>query len=162
VTPAATGLIFRDSSRHRTYNQARGSQGTLGCLEDIKSISGFLNRLPSVAGVMVRGATHSVEWVNQLKQTMPNSVYSENGFFSTSNTTEVVIMHRNHNCHFFVTSKTGKDISKYAGPSYKGEREILFNQGTKFLVTKIEDDEGRAFGRKDGLMCFNIHMVELE
>jgi hypothetical protein len=142
-------------------NQARGSHGTLGCLEDIKSISRLFNRLPSMAGVMVWGAAHSVEWVNQLKETMPNSVYSENGFFSTSNTNEVVIMPRNHNCHFFVTSKTGKDISKFSGPSYKGEREILL-QRTKFLVTKIEDDEGRAFGRKEGLMCFNIHMVELE
>jgi hypothetical protein len=143
--------------------QARGLQGSKLVQTEIETISGALAKLPNFEGPVCRGATFDEEWVTSLKAKMSDALFCDNGFLSSSNSLDgrVVMMHRYHNCHFFITSKTGKDICKFCskGSSYKVEREVLFNLGTKFDVTSIEEDPTRD-GPK-GLTCYNIRMVEM-
>ncbi|WP_255486026.1 ADP-ribosyltransferase [Mycobacteroides sp. LB1] len=107
-----------------------GQSLTTGQQELATNLSAALAKMPNYIGTVVRGFSHDPGEI--LAKYKPGQIVAENAFTSTD-----MIKPLPGNIVMTITSQTGKHIAEYS--AYQGiESEVLFTQGTKFMVDAIQ------------------------
>ncbi|NMH83279.1 hypothetical protein HH307_03065 [Bacillus coagulans] len=108
----------------------------------IKYLDAALNKLPKYKGEVTR----SIYFFNEdqlnkfVKDHTSNNIVKYTGY--TSATTGDVYNPAGQ-VELYILSKTGRDIRKYN----ESEQEILFKRGVSFIVTDLEEVEGKFYIR---------------
>lgn len=102
-----------------------------------KDLSGGLDRLPTFSGTTFRGTNLSEA---QLDALMPGGSFSDPAFLSSSTDAAQAAKFRD-NVMFKIEGSSGHDVDALS--TMKGEKEILFDKGTKFdVVSKTWNPDG--------------------
>lgn len=120
----------------------RGGYIPVGCQARIDAVClavSKLARFNRYGGTVYRSTWLPPKILNKLQ---PGKTFVDKAFVSTS-LDKMVPLEFNFNIYFVITSKTGVDVSRYS--EKRGEREILFRPGTKFLVKSVEHTEGKDY-----------------
>lgn len=93
-------------------------------------VSTALAKLPARPGQTYRGVNLPDDI---LAKYQPGSVVTEKAFTSTSTDSSVATGNFQGNALMVVTGQSGRDVAPFS--QYPGEAEILYDKGTKFMVT---------------------------
>lgn len=105
----------------------------------IKVMNGGMEKLPTYQGEVYRGADLPPEAINKYKKALETGKpITENYYLSTSRLEEKAF---DKNTSYIIQSKTGKMVEDIS--YFQSEREVLFREGTKFKILKVDFENGK-------------------
>jgi hypothetical protein len=125
-----TGTAYGTMNKH-LRGQEIGSYLTQAYIEGTKI---GLMKLPEYKGQVFRGADLPVEQKNQYKKAFENKSHIIHDYFTS--TSKASGKEFPGNTKFIIESKSGRDVA-FLSKHGDDEEEILFNAGTKFIVTNF-------------------------
>jgi hypothetical protein len=115
----------------------------------VETLSKALSRLEKYEGLVWRTVAFDEKNIAAYEALQEGAIFTDLGCMSTSAVRGY--KHGNANVKFVIHSKTGRKLPGFP-ISYLREKEVLFDHGTRFRITRITDDpqmpEWKTYGQK--------------